>query len=1211
MGRLRLLFCVCLLIFSTWMSTNLCAQSYDSLWEQAVEAQGKDRILTMVGLNDWIYRKALAEKNIGPMLKAYVSREAYKRFLTPDSLCSTLNSLERWAENSTDKVEKAILHSLLACEYAGYWEKNRYRIQERADTALEELSGDMRMWSSEYFVKRVAEHGWASLADISLLVNRFASDYQSFIEQSEGSAYYGHDLCHLLFHRTIDAFEKMVDVDTDLLLLNLSDSLYQRVLDVYTHLPDREEAVILTTLDYWKWKTKNYLDCTSCLEPDSNRESENSCMQMLDKLIERYADYPVIVEAYISKAEWMSHGDKGRSIAEAVRLCDEGIRNYPAYNRIGELHRIRAGLLQPQLSIRSNHFCYPGDTIELNATYRTLDAPVELNIYATNATMSPDGSDCNDDEVFRQCAPRLVYNVTHMLTPLPVSDKLPADVPYLPSDTVLSLPLPSEPGLYVVEMLLKTENGHASRCFLSVSRLRILALDIGNGAVEITALDNRSGRPIAGVTVDFYTGRNKSSLKPLRSVVTAANGKVLVAFGKGVRDIYYVARKGNDCSMPIQTLELSQTVTPTPASHYKLSLFTDRTVYRPGQTVCLKGVAYGQNEDESQVICREPIELNLFDPANGLIAVRKVKTNDFGSFTAEFTLPAVCLNGKFSLSAQGKAEATVHFYVEDYYSQRVGNKAFKLRIFCPSQICKEDARGWMVRAYDNNEESVCQSLHVDWRIDHTPLKRQLSVTPPLLRGTCRTDSLQPYVFWHSLPSGSYRLTITAMDSLGHQVETHRDFVWFSKQDAHPPVHIPLLFRGSCTEVNVGEQASFHIGTSYKDAYLLMDVFTGGKRVDSRVLHLSDTLMCMKIPYLETYGESVTIQLALLREGRRYGESILLKRKRPDLRLNLKWQTFRNHLRPKQEEEWKLVVSHPDGLPAFAEVLAFMYDTSLDHSCCPYPRWNVFSPRDWDEHGMYVSRQSELRLSSNYTLPDLQIPAICYDRFFSPTVRSWVGIGKSKGKDFTIIVMGNPSPRQSTWTQSVRAGMQEDTISEPQSVDEELDKDKKNALRTDFSETAFFYPNLRTNKCGEVRIAFTAPERLTRWNFRCYAHTRDMRTATLEASIVTVKDFMIRPFFPRFLRVGERASITATVTNLTAKTVKGNVYLQLFDPSTGKFVGTYKRRFKVDEGRDTIVRFDFEVKWRYGLLGVCFTADSKNFSDGEQHLLPVLLPLFPN
>ena len=1324
MGQFRLLFSMCLILFSTWMGINLRAQSYDNLWKQTREAQAKNRPMTMIDLNDQIYRRALAEKNMAQMLKAYVSREAYERFLTPDSLYSTLNDLERWVERSTDKVEKALLHSLLAYEYADYWEKNLYRIQERADIVTEKPSADIRTWSSGRFVEQVTAHGLASLANDDLLVEMVTSDYQPFIEQNDGSAYYGHDLYHLLFHRTINAFEKMSGTYADSLFQSLSDSLYHRMLDVYTHLPNRPEAIILATLDYWQWKTGNYLNRAPQLRPyDRNRELENSYMQMIDGLMEKYADCPAIVEAYICKAKWMSHGGKGRSIAEALRLCDEGIRNYPSYNRIGELRLIRDRLLQPQVSIRSNDFCYPGDTLKLNVTYRTLNTPIQLNIYATNATMHSYRYDCNDDEEFRKCAPRLVYSTKHLLTPLPAFDKLPADIPYLPSDTVLNFPLPSEPGIYVVEASPQTENGHMSRCFLSVSRLRMFTLDIGNGVIEVTTLDNRSGHPISDVTVDFYTGEDPTSLKPLKSVATGTDGKALVDLGKGIRTIHYVAHKGNDRSIQIQRLDLAQVASQVPETDYKLVLFTDRAIYRPGQTVCLKGVAYSQNGDKAEVICKEPIELELLDSTDGLIAARKVVTNDFGSFSAEFTLPAICLNGKFSLSAQGKAEVTVRFHVEDYkrptfeivfqpitfpyrlgetvtvsgqvknfsgvalqkrplayrvirhnpiifhrspqkevlatdtisldsegrfsipvkldtlrlepfmlelfnlsqlschytyeieaavtddsgetrtasYNLFAGRKALELDVFCPSLICKEDTDGWMLRAY--NEESVCQTLYADWRIDRTPLEQQIQANPPLLSGTCRTDSLQPYALWKSLPSGGYRLTITAIDSLGHQAETYQDFVWFSRQDVRPPLHTPLFFYEGRTEVGVGEQASFYVGTSYKDAYLLMDVFTGEKRMDSRVLHLSDTLMYVKMPYLETYGESVTVQFALLREGQRYDESVLLKRKQPDMRLNLKWQVFRDHLRPLQDEEWKLVVSHPDGLPASAEVLAFMYDASLDDFYRWYPRWNVLFRRDWNERGRYVSSQTNLRLSPGYTLPDRQVPVLRYDHFFSPTVHSWVSIEKSKDKGYTIVVTGFPSPRSATLVQSVRAGKREGIVYEPWSDDEE--PGRGNTLRTDFSETAFFYPNLRTNERGEVEIAFTTPESLTRWNFRCYAHTREMRTATLETSVVTAKEFMVRPGLPRFLRVGDCASIPATVSNLTPKAVKGNVWLQLFDPLTEKVVRTCKQRFKVECGGHTTVCFNFEVDGQYDLLGIRLTADSKNFSDGEQHLLPVL------
>ena len=71
------------------------------------------------------------------------------------------------------------------------------------------------------------------------------------------------------------------------------------------------------------------------------------------------------------------------------------------------------------------------------------------------------------------------------------------------------------------------------------------------------------------------------------------------------------------------------------------------------------------------------------------------------------------------------------------------------------------------------------------------------------------------------------------------------------------------------------------------------------------------------------------------------------------------------------------------------------------------------------------------------------------------------------------------------------------------------------LRTNFAETAFFYPQLRTNEQGEVAFSFTMPQSLTRWNFRGYSHTKDMMTGMLDATAVTAKEFMLTPNMPRF------------------------------------------------------------------------------------------------
>ena len=94
-------------------------------------------------------------------------------------------------------------------------------------------------------------------------------------------------------------------------------------------------------------------------------------------------------------------------------------------------------------------------------------------------------------------------------------------------------------------------------------------------------------------------------------------------------------------------------------------MLTDRSLYRPGQTVHVKGIAYKQNSDNAQVLQGVDYELVLLDANRKELATRKVQTNDFGSFATEFVLPAACLNGMFSIRTK-EPQSTVTFRVEEY-----------------------------------------------------------------------------------------------------------------------------------------------------------------------------------------------------------------------------------------------------------------------------------------------------------------------------------------------------------------------------------------------------------------------------------------------------------------------------------------------------------------------------------------------------------------
>lgn len=1305
------------------------AQSYEKLWKQVEQAQKKSLPQTVVNLTGEICQKALAEKNSPQLLKAYLCRAAFQERLTPDSLYTRLNEMEQWAATETNETDRAILHSILASEYAGYWQNNRRVIAARTDLATDGQPADVREWTPRQFVEKVDVHAQASTHDVDRLIKTSTGSYQPFVEQGEQSAYYSHDLYHLLARRAISALKSMTGVGADSLMQTRVERLYLQMMDTYAARPDGADACLLATLDYWEWKNGSAL------------QNEAAYLQALDELMTRYADRPLCAEVYLRKAQWMSRGGEGRSVGEAIRLCDEAIRRYASYARIGQVKQLRAELLRPQLAISAEGIGYPGDTLDLRVRYRTMDAPVTLNIYATNLSGYSTRYDCNNDKTFRSLSPRRVYSRQFTLNPLPAEHKSEADLPYLESITNLPLPVPQEAGIYVVEVVPQAKNGRTSRCLLPVSRLRALTLDLGEGQIEVTTLDGRSGHAEGGVRVCFYSSSDEENRRLLKEVVTDEQGKALVTLEMYDYNTCYTLSKGTDTALPSTGVYLSRSSRPSTDNRYELSLLTDRSIYRPGQTVYLKGVVYNKGKNSAQVVEGEWVSLELLDANLKQIATRRVQTNEFGSFSVDFALPSVCLNGQFMVRAQGNISGAARFQVEEYkrptfeitfqpvtipyclgetvtlrgevkafsgasvqemplawslkrydrlrgylntdkmlkadtvrldaqgrfaidihlegevakalqpwqvrqgytfeveaavtdeagetqtasYTLSAGSQAFNLTPSIPMQVCKEDTTQWMIHA--SNSQMSPLTLIADWRIEPETEDGELITkdAKPTLSGRCLTGRNNPSDTWHNVPSGRYRLTAWATDSLGHRVESTASFVLFSKEDHRPPVHSPFFFHERKMEVAAGEKASFCLGTSFKDAWVWMDIFTGGKRVESRLLQLSDTLMCVEMPYLDSYDESVTLLFNTLKEGELYSRTAFLKRIQPNRTLQMKWEVFRDRLRPGQEEEWRLVVTTPEGLPASAEMLALMYDASLDKLYPNRQSWGVFFAPQLDWRNVRLNTASRLYLSPYFTIPDWKIPGWSFDRFCSPWLVPQVieirddalivGYGSSRTPTLVGGTVLQKSASNAIFNTKEEAGLAVEVSYAPPTADDVLfEEEVVNTaetlqpdadLRTNFAETAFFYPQLRTNERGEVVVAFTLPQSLTRWNFRGYTHTKDMQTGLLEASVVSAKEFMLRPNLPRFFRMGDQAQVAATVSNLTEGTIKGRVTLQLFDPTTEKVILTRREKFEAEAGRNAAVSFAFDVDDRYPLLGVRLTADGGNFSDGEQHVLPVL------
>lgn len=183
-----------------------------------------------------------------------------------------------------------------------------------------------------------------------------------------------------------------------------------------------------------------------------------------------------------------------------------------------------------------------------------------------------------------------------------------------------------------------------------------------------------------------------------------------------------------------------------------------------------------------------------------------------------------------------------------------------------------------------------------------------------------------------------------------------------------------------------------------------------------------------------------------------------------------------------------------------------------------------------------------------------------------------------------------------------------TKSGQEKIDKELASVK---TRKNFQETAFFFPQLRTNKEGEVSFSFTMPESLTRWNLQFLAHSKDLKIGEKNLQTITQKNLMVVPNTPRFLREGDEIVISTKISNLTNKPLNGFVKLDLQNSFSGNSINELFNNTKAAQNFQILAKGNSVVSWRIkvpeNIDAVTYKVVAKagDFSDGQQDILPIL------
>lgn len=1297
--KIRYLSLIVLLVMSVFAPMQ--AQTYDNLWKELEVLERKDLPKSVISEAMKIYDKAKAEQNVPQMMKAYLTAMQYRSLLTPDSLKVDMNGLEQWASQTGSMEDKAILYSIL---------------------------GEMTMPAD---VKKGLGYLQASLKDKDRLLLIPVEKLRPMVRVGEASKRYFRDnLYNLLARRAIQIMQQyrwqaaakanqtnslpadMTDMDqfvtyqfvpvSDCDLTAAVMQTYQSLLKAYDTETERE-GWLLTGIDALNYLYRNF----------SGNFSNDVCQQELRKWIHTYPAVKTVPEAYLALAQFLQYQNNQ---VERLRIVREGIAGYPRYEGINQLKNIEKEILNASLSLEIAT-AYPGEQQSVKVNYKNLTG-ITLQLYKVNLPVTSAVLQ-NRITHFESKYARLQREEHFSLKPT---------TDYLNVDTTLTIQAP-QAGIYFLKAVPDGKKGVSDGTLMNVTALKTIYRPLPDGTLELVVVDAVSGQPVSEAEVTIYTEKG-GGYSPQQTYQADKQGTLKLDFLNSNK-YWYNAHTAADNAMPILNLWKNDYYYKESKRKEVLQLFTDRSIYRPGQTVYVSGLAYEMEKDSTRVLADKKYTVSLYDANNNETGKVEVRTNGFGSFSGQFVLPSPCLTGYFSLRA---ADTSVSFKVEEYkrptfdvtfepvkVEYQVGDSIevvgmaktfagapvqnarvhynisrsyawvwrfmgrgsarwegeamtdadgkFSVPVHFEIDSDRRESPLWyytyniqadvtdgagetqqanlslplgstsMVLNMDNLPDNLVKEKKLEIKLTAMNLSGEPVDTPvtyqvvemeeqkdgqekegrKVLTGTVEANkSFVPEAIY-ALPSGNYRLKLSAKDTQGRECTASKNFLLFSLNDKRPPFVITDWFYQDGLEFDAASPATVYIGSSEKNVYLLYDVFAGNKRLESKHIQLSDSVVSFRFPYKKEYGDGILVSMAFVKDGRLYSHNARIMKPAPEKKLQLKWTTFRDKLRPGQQEEWKLTVLYPDGSPAEAEMLATMYDASLDkiysahkldfgvdfHYVVPLTYWNTSYMRNaylYVDFPLKRLRAVPLEYSELIIPSTGRMEAMVVGYGGSPRA-TLAGALKIRGRSAANAVMNQEAVTDMVLQEEMVETSAQEKVEMGSS--EELAETGDIQIRENFAETAFFYPQLRTNEKGEVSISFVLPESLTRWKFMGLAHTRNVDYGKIEATATASKEFMLQPNMPRFVRVGDKANIAASLMNLSDKGVKGTVRMELFNPETEKVFYSQKQKFDVKGGETGHVNFTFEVGDKYAVMACRMVADGDTFSDGEQRYIPVL------
>lgn len=1252
---MRLLFLIALIVP---MMTS--AQTYTSLWKQVSDAEANDLPQTEQEVLRQISAKASAENNYGQLLKAELQYSRSQGAVSPDSLHPAVERLKLQASQASGDVPLlAVYHCVL-----GYIYQNN------------------SILDSDHHLETAADFYAKALAHPDKLAAVKATDYEPFVIKGQDSRFFADDLLNIIGREA---------------------SRYDLLHSYYVQAGNRRAALLTGC-----WMLKDE-------EPEGMEPLNKSRhLQRIDSLISVYQDLTECGEAAIMRYEFMEdHTDA--TAEQKWQYINMALEKWGAWQRMNVLRNAQRALsamqynadLKDKVAIphRSQTVLFTGMRSISEVTMRVYRANVE-----GNTELNPEYS--GD---YKKLKP-LLTPLEQMAQTLKFVGKRPYEL-FEDSMTLEGLPT----GVYMLEFE-SVPATQVTRTLYYVSDLRVLAQSLPADKVRLAAVNATTGQPAKGAKIAVtwgYGGDRKTA-----AVDTDQNGECTYDI-TDKPNISLRAVNATDKACPNMGIWGNFSYSSRDDAQTYTAIYTDRAIYRPGQTVHAAAIVYNtKDRRQHSVVAGKEVTFSLYDANWKKVGEKSITTDDYGTATAGFILPSKGLTGLYSVYVNGSShsirveeykrptfEVDIPRVAQNYEDGDTVVAKGTVRSYAgvPVQGAKvkytvRRTRAWWWMGYSRywstvyagtatDDELMAQGETVTDANGHftvdmpmvlpmslrplfynfvltadvtdqggethqgqmtLPLgnrKTAFSVTlPEKVLGEAKVrmafhqqnvagvdlDATVRYRFdngrWLTAKTNSL-IDLPQLRSGKHQLHAicesdtlEQDFVVFSLDDHRPATDTRSWFYTSRSQFPMdGSAVTVQAGSSDKNVHVLYSVFTADRMLESGTAELNNELINRKLLYKEEYGNGVLLTFAWMKEGKTYSYTTTIKRPMPDMNLDVKWTTFRNKLEPGQKEEWTLTITDVEGRAAQAQLMAALYDKSLDQLA--HHSWSLAPPvmlptpyTSWWKPSWGGASCSAFKSASGLSVQPLRLSRFDHDVYPSfdyglMMLRKRLRIDLLEEAPMPERMLAKAATGGAVEMSNATADMAADE-EQSETAEEEKEaadgaqdtKQDKANVRENLQETAFFMPQLVTDEQGVVKIRFTLPESLTTWRFISVAHTKDMKYGTMTDEAVARKDVMIQPNMPRFLRHDDKATISARVINMSDTEVSGTAMMQLLDPETERVVMEQKKQVSVADSSTVAVTFDVDCNTlgqQHSLLVARISIDTPRQNDGEQHYLPLL------